>query len=256
MRNRGNIYAGCRSDEQMYVVMIMVKPMDEHRHIGRMGAVDQVISYIRAAIQSGQYVVGDKLPNEAILAETIGVGRSSLREGMRILAAYGLVEIRQGEGTFITDQTAEQFFEIIGYMPNANFHSFIELRRVVETGTMMLIYNKLSPKVLSELQALVDQLDYKNGLEACVQADRAFHKLLLTCTGNPLLIQIERMIYRMRSELLYKIMCYSDIAEAAHVAHQAILDALKAQDKIRCLEATTAHLDEVTGNIIRLNIDR
>ena len=90
MRNRGNIYAGCRSDEQMYVVMIMVKPMDEHRHIGRMGAVDQVISYIRAAIQSGQYVVGDKLPNEAILAETIGVGRSSLREGMRILAAYGL----------------------------------------------------------------------------------------------------------------------------------------------------------------------
>ena len=55
--------------------------------IGRMSAVDQVIAYVRHAVATGAYRVGDRLPNEAELAKVIGVGRSSLREGMRILAA-------------------------------------------------------------------------------------------------------------------------------------------------------------------------
>lgn len=218
----------------------------------RIGAVDQVIAYVQHATQTGQYRVGDRLPNETELAKTIGVGRASLREGMRILAAYGIVEIRQGEGSFIIDETAERFFDFLGYMPNRNFENFIEFRRVIEAGSIISAYNQFSPKDLAELQDLVDQLEYPNGLEVCVQADRDFHKKLLCCTGNPLMIQIEKMIYRVRCELLYKIMCYKDVVHDAKVAHQAILDALKAQDLMRCLETTMTHLDEVTQHISRL----
>ena len=120
----------------------------------QMGAVGQVVTYVKEAIQAGKYSVGDKLPNEAELAKLAGVGRSSLREGMRILAAYGVVEIRQGEGTFVIDKTAEQFFEFLGYMPSTNFESFIDLRRVIEAGNIVTIYDKLDENDLEELQRI------------------------------------------------------------------------------------------------------
>ena len=220
----------------------------------RMGAVGQVVTYVKQAIQAGIYNVGDKLPNEAELAKLAGVGRSSLREGMRILAAYGVVEIRQGEGSFVIDKTAEQFFEFLGYMPSTNFKSFIDLRRVIETGNIVTIYNRLDPKDLDELQVLTDQLRFENGLDACVEADREFHKRLLSCTGNPLMIQIDKMIFRMRSQLLYKIMCYKEVVEDAHSLHQQIVDALRAQDKTRCLELVTKHLDITEAHMERLHL--
>ncbi len=68
--------------------------LDGFTATGRTGAVDQVIAYVRYAVKNGTYNVGDKLPNESELAATIGVGRSSQSKGMRILATYGIVEIR------------------------------------------------------------------------------------------------------------------------------------------------------------------
>lgn len=220
----------------------------------RMGAVGQVVTYVKQAIQAGKYSVGDKLPNEAELAKAIGVGRSSLREGMRILAAYGVVEIRQGEGSFVIDKTAEQFFEFLGYMPSTNFKNFIDLRRVIETGNIVTIYDKLEKKDLDELQILVNQLKFENGLEECVQADREFHKKLLSYTGNPLMIQIDKMIYRMRSELLYKIMCDKEVVHDAWSLHQQILDALRERDQVQCLNLVLSHLDITEEHMKRLHL--
>ena len=103
------------------------------------------------------------------------------------------------------------------------------------------------PDILLERQAAA-------ALEACVRADRDFHRKLVSYTGNPLLLQIEKMIYQTRSELLYKIMCYRDVVDDARMYHQKILDALKARDMDRCLKAVLEHLDGVTGNVARLNI--
>ena len=69
---------------------------------GRVSASDLVVNNIRSKIQRGELKVGDRLPVEADLARELNVGRSSLREGIKILTAYGVVESRQGEGTFIT----------------------------------------------------------------------------------------------------------------------------------------------------------
>ena len=103
--------------------------LDGFTATGRTGAVDQVIAYVRYAVKNGTYNVGDKLPNESELAATIGVGRSSLREGMRILATYGIVEIRQGDGTYIIDKTVERFLDFLGYIPSSNLQDFIDLRK-------------------------------------------------------------------------------------------------------------------------------
>ena len=69
--------------------------MAEIRKVQRGSMADQVVKNIREAIADGQWNVGDRLPNEQELAKQLGVGRSSVREGIRILAGYGLVETRQ-----------------------------------------------------------------------------------------------------------------------------------------------------------------
>ena len=229
--------------------------LDGFTATGRTGAVDQVIAYVRYAVKNGTYNVGDKLPNESELAATIGVGRSSLREGMRILATYGIVEIRQGDGTYIIDKTVERFLDFLGYIPSSNLQDFIDLRRVIEVGTITVACGKLTEKDFQDLENLNSRLDYQNGLDICVQADRDFHIKLMSIVRNPLILQIEKMIYQTRSELLYKLMCYPDVAQDAHTDQEKIIEALRGGQVYECVEAVMAHLNDVSQNIERLGIN-
>ena len=81
----------------------------------RVNATDIVVNYVKDALRAGKLHVGDRLPKEADMAKELGVGRSSLREGMKIQAAYGVIESRQGEGTFVVDHCAQNFSEFLGF---------------------------------------------------------------------------------------------------------------------------------------------
>jgi len=209
----------------------------------RLGAVDQVVAYVKGGIQSGDLKVGDKLPNEADLAAMIGVGRSSLREGMRILNAYGLVDIRQGDGTYIDNKSEERFIEILNLQTTGNYQYLMELRRVLETGSIALVSPKITDLQIEELQELVDMLVPSNDITKVVDADRAFHTKLIEITGNPLIISLNNMIYQNRMSLLLTILTDRAILNDAKTAHQSILDALRTRDVTKCIEAVTNHLD-------------
>lgn len=209
----------------------------------RTTAVDQVVEFIKLSIQQGRYQVGDKLPNETELSSMIGVGRSTLREAMRILTAYGLVEIRQGDGTFVVDRVAEKFFDVLGYMTKANVQEIMSLRYIVEVGAVITAYDKLSEEDFSALQGYVDQLEAKRGIEVCVAADRNFHKYLMNITGNQLLIPIEELLNQMRRNILYQSFSDKRFVDDAHRAHQNILEALRTGNRDACIEAMLVHLD-------------
>ena len=209
----------------------------------RTTAVDQVVEYIKCSVREGRYQPGDKLPNETELSNMIGVGRSTLREAMRILAAYGLVEIRQGDGTFVVDRVAEKFFDVLGYMTTANVQEIMSLRYIVEIGAVITAYDKLSQEDFEALQGYVDQLDAERGVDACAAADRNFHKYLMNTTGNQLLIPIEELLNQMRSSILYQSFSDKKFVDDAHRAHQNILEALKTGNRDACIEAMLVHLD-------------
>lgn len=120
---------------------------------GRVSASDLVVNNIRSKIQRGELKVGDRLPVEADLARELNVGRSSLREGIKILTTYGVVESRQGEGTFITDNVARNFFEYMGFFPSKeNSEYLVELRRVIEVGNIAAIYDRVTPQQYDQLE--------------------------------------------------------------------------------------------------------
>lgn len=133
---------------------------------GRVSASDLVVNNIRSKIQRGELKVGDRLPVEADLARELNVGRSSLREGIKILTAYGVVESRQGEGTFITDNVASNFFEFMGFFPSKeNTEYLIELRRVIEVGNIAAIYDRVTPQQYERLEKMVDVFDEEHTLD-------------------------------------------------------------------------------------------
>lgn len=221
----------------------------------RTSAVDQVVEYMKLAIRSGKYQTGDKLPNEATLSSMIGVGRSTLREAMRILAAYGMVEIRQGDGTFVVNQVAERFFDVLGYMPASNIQEIMNLRYTVEVGAIIMVYNKLTKEDFSILQGYIDQLNAKYGIEVCALADRNFHKHLMNITGNQLLIPIEEFLNQMRRNILYQSFSDKRFVDEARKSHENILAALKTKNRDACIEAMLIHLDGTRDRAIQVGQD-
>lgn len=210
----------------------------------RVNATSLVVNSVKLAIQKGKLKVGDRLPKEAEMCKELGVGRSSLREGIKILNAYGVVESRQGDGTYIIDHSAQNFFEFMGFVSTQeNMTYFLELRRVLETGNIISIYDKLTPRELDELERLVVILNQKRPINEYVEADQSFHHMMLSYSKNPMIMQINNMINAMRRDLLYKLFADPAIVKDAYQAHTAILSALREQDMEACIQAVISHID-------------
>jgi len=221
--------------------------MAELQKVSRVSMAGQVVNSVRDAIQGGAYQVGDRLPNETELARQLGVGRSSVREGMRILAGYGLVEIRQGEGTFVADRQARQLFSLMGYQSDEESMGHLcQLRHVFETGCVGIVCDRgLSREQYQELSALVEQLRAADDVPSAVAADGAFHQKLFLYTQNPLLIQIYGMIAKLMDSLMAQLMSQEDVLRDARESHGEILDALRGGDRERSVAAMTKHLNTV-----------
>ena len=218
---------------------------------GRRTTTDEVVDYISDRIRKGEYKIGDKLPNEDELSKAIGVGRSSIREGMKVLKVYGVVEIRQGGGTFVTDNVAENMFNFLWFISGSTNENFLDFRRTLEVGSVICNISKYTENDYDELQFLIDKMNPNNDLDELVIADRDFHHKL-TCLGNnPLEEQIDRLLYQIRTDTLYKSLCHEEDAEITHDAHQRILDAIKSKNIDECINAILDHLDTSSINISR-----
>ena len=147
--------------------------------------VQIVIDRISNAIISGELKPGDKLPTEPELASLFQVGRNSVREAVRILIAYGVLEIKRPEGTFVcTDFSAKMInpmlYHIILQKENA-YDDLIELRKMVENGIMHIVLEKdLTPQEVDVIQRCCDSLiqvlkTTPDNTQTILDLDIAFH---------------------------------------------------------------------------------
>ena len=221
----------------------------EYMGVERVSAPMQVVKAIRDAIRRGELKEGDRLPSETVLANQLGVGRSSYREGMRILNAYGVVEIRQGEGTYIINKCAERVFEFMGFFPedNTNLRMLIDLRRILEIGSLQLAASKVSRQDIAKLESLVEEMNESISYERNIYLDKSFHELLISLTGNELLVQIYSMLSQMQANLMSQLMCHSDVVHDAKLSHERILNALKDGNVKEVTQAMGEHLDNVAS---------
>jgi len=230
-----------------------------------------VIDGIRQMITSGELVAGSRLPVERELGARLGVSRGPLREGVRALVILGILETRQGDGTYVTSLEPGRLFEPLGMLaelqsPENNVH-LLGVRRVLEPEAAAHAALRISDEDLAEAGRILDRgeallTDERIDLEATIDVDTDFHRLIANASGNPAFAAIiDALVSRTARARLWRAIHQHDAVHSTQQEHRAILNALMARDpdraRIRMMvhvlgveEYTAAHLEESAPEIV------
>lgn len=217
-------------------------------------ALDSVIEKIKDLLKTGQLKPGDRLPNETELSRAFGASRGTIREAVKILESYGILEVKWGDGTFVCDSMGTRIFDPglfqIIITPRDKRH-LMELRRIIESGLTELAIDNALEEDFAEMERCHRELGEMivNGVTdaaALGEADAAFHRAIGQATHNPL---VER-IYSLALELYYPSIVVTqgnrrdrgELLQTQQV-HQDIMDALRRRDKVAARKAVIASLD-------------
>jgi len=164
------------------------------------GSISEIIvERITNALISGELKPGDKIPTETEFSEKLGVGRNAVREGIKVLVAFGVLEIRRSEGTFVVDDYNDKLLDPLLYGLILSEHSIEELLDVkiaLANAIMYMAMKRASDAELDELQRKGEEFrkrmnDPSATDEECYLASMAFNEYLGEITHNRMLNQLD-----------------------------------------------------------------
>jgi DNA-binding FadR family transcriptional regulator len=208
----------------------------------RSALADQVIAQLRAQITSGEWPVGSRIPTEPELVERLGVARNTVREAVRALAHNGLLDIRQGSGTYVVATS-----ELAGVMQRrfagAEPRQVAELRSVLEAAAARLAAHRRTDADLRHLDRLLDRREraWESGdAEAFVGADATFHLAVVDAAHN----DVMTLMYADLGEVLRDFLradVSAGLGPATQVDHARLLDAVRHRDGERAAAEAASH---------------
>lgn len=193
----------------------------------RTGLVDQVIAQLRESVTAGEWPVGGRIPNEAVLVEALGVGRNTVREAVRALAHAGILEVRQGDGTYVraTSEVSGALRRLCG----AELRDVLQVRRGLEVeGTRLAAAHRTDADV-AELRTLLDRrnaAERAGATDDFARADAEFHLAVVRASHNPMLTEL----YRGLIEAIRASVATMHETRAPVVDHGDLLDRIVAGD--------------------------
>jgi GntR family transcriptional repressor for pyruvate dehydrogenase complex len=213
--------------------------------VERTSVIAEVMAKIRGLVESGHLAPGVRLPSERELRESLGVGRSTVREAIRALEALGLLEVRQGRGIYVRNRS-ESLTQPRGPLEAdwAQLDRVVEARLPIETYAASLAALRRTDERLAKLEEKLDDFERAmaaNDLGKLVLADLEFHNViadtassvLATCLNSiGVLVINSRRISLARPERLPDVLA----------RHRLIFEAIVAQDPHKAAQAMSEHL--------------
>lgn len=217
--------------------------------------VELAVSQLREQVLSGQWPVGGRLPAETELAQRLEVGRSTVREAVRALVHAGLLETRQGSGTYVRSLTPGADWE--PRLRRAAVLEAYEVREALEVQAARLAASRRTEADIEALRACLAERDRARGEDArFVEADLAFHRAVVAAAHNPLLAEMFDSFATVLREALIAIRSDQAVqGPDADAAHARLAAAIEAGDAGAAAQATHDHLDPTAANLRSL-IDR
>lgn len=197
---------------------------------------------------AGHFEPGQRLPSERQLAESLGVGRSVVREALKSLTLLGIVEVRQGSGTFLKSTESDLLPQVIewGLLLGAKrTRDLVEARRHLEVVIAGLAAQRRSEAALQDLERELGNMRVaEDRSDAFVAADIAFHMHVAEAAGNETLFQIMSSVRSLLQVWISRVMQLGDAQTAATAeSHAPIYEAIAAGDAQAAREAMESHLD-------------
>lgn len=215
------------------------------------GAVQQIAELIRTRV----YVPGDRLPSERQLSQQLGVSRTSVREALNRLGIVGLVEPRQGLGTFVKEPTSEaiQAALIPHLITNQEtLQKLFELREIIEVGAANRAAQRATPSQVASMRYWVEAVELaiaRNDRNSRIVADTRFHRQIIIATGNNILVDLVASVAHLLREMRYAGANIPELLPAIISGHRAILAAIEARDSQAAGQAMQNHLNSVRDTI-------
>lgn len=212
--------------------------------------VDEAIARLKEHIERGEFTAGSRLPAELLLAERLGVSRLSLREAVRALVVVGVLESRQGSGTYVTDLRPDKIVRILGgfleLAHDEHLAELLECRRVLEPGATALAAPRITDAQLEDLLEHIEHMEQLDDPEDIVAEDLAFHTGIVAVAGNPTLTSLADSVAQgtVRARV-WRDMVNNDLRVVTNQQHRSIYQALAERDSLAAHTAATQHVASV-----------
>lgn len=226
--------------------------------------VEQVMAQIKELIASGEYKPGDKIPTELEMSETFGVGRSSIREAVKIFNYLGVLESKAAKGTYVQKRShisteALTWSLLLG---NDEMEEMIDLRGAIELWSILSLTQKIyenlpeTMDILKNLGTIVKNMQIsieRNKLENLIELDFQFHQIIIEAQKNP---QFHSLYHTLRSFLFEEIRkSQEDYQDPVLIAeeHNKIIQAISSGNQETVRAIYTGHIENTKRRIQNRN---
>lgn len=221
------------------------------RTVSRQSLVDSTMQTLQREIAAGRWQVGEQIPNEQALSEQLGVSRGTIRESVRVLVACGMLETRQGSGTYVI--SSHDRLLSMRRLNHTSLRDRVEMRALLEAQAARLAALRATPATIVWLEELLEQrnISAKNDRENFIARDFAFHEALVAASGNGALIEIYAFFSRSVQDSIAATLD-GDLPEPSHEKHRQIVEAIAAGDADRASEAVIEFMAPLLTELERL----
>lgn len=213
----------------------------------RANLIDQAVGRLRQQITSGAWPVGTRIPAEPELTELIGVGRNTVREAVQSLVHAGMLERRQGSGTYVLSNS-ELATAMGRQIAGAHQRDVLEVRRSLEVEAARLAAQRRTPEQVDELRELRDRraAAYAGGdLDAMVEADLVLHHTIAVAADNPVLLTMyENLIDAVTANIRFNFEHPANEDDA----HHALVEAIARGDTADAMREIDDYLSDFIGD--------
>jgi len=214
----------------------------------------QVARRLVEYILSGQVEPGDRMPSERRLAEAFGVGRSAMREALKALTLIGLIEVRQGDGTYLRKADSALLPEVIEWgmlLGEKRTMDLVEVRQHIEVIIATLAAKRRSDADIAELARLLERMERSAGYDEFVDADVAFHQRLADAAGNLVLKDVHSSVRALLRAWIGRVIASTGGTESSYREHVPIFDAVRRSDPAAAASAMEAHMASAAQRLER-----
>jgi len=215
---------------------------------------DQIASHLIRQIIEGDLAAGTLLPTETELVRRFSVGKSAVREAVRIVSTKGLVEVVQGSGMRVTPRQRwnlidPELISIIGGSLVTNVH-LMELRMALEPSIAAHAAGRATSEQIDQLETLVeDSASHPEDVEGIVRRDMEFHNVMADAADNPLYSIVLGSVVEMQIELRRKVVMTESGRDHGIEHHGRLVEALRGRDPEVAREEMVAHLKAVAEDL-------
>lgn len=221
------------------------------KNIERKKLGDQVIHQLQEKISLGELKPGDKIPTETELMTLFGVGRSTVREAVRVLAKAGLLEVRQGDGTYVLDRT-NNLEPLEHRLRRASILEVYEVRRALELEIAKLAARRRSEEdLLAMRESLAKRREARrvNDNRSYVDADLLFHLAIAAASKNSVLTDLYFSFSNTVRDALDKLISDQELYKNQISIHEQLLDAIERQDEQGAVTWAAQNLDKTMEDL-------